>query len=114
MSETSIPTPPAPDTETEVERDIEFIYDENAELDPPYDVIIHNDDVTPMDFVVLVLFHLFKLALRDAERVMWQAHTRGQAYVATLSFEEAKYRVLQAHRAARAQSYPLTFTIERQ
>ena len=107
-------TPLAPDIETEVERDIEFIYDADAELDPPYDVIIHNDDVTPMDFVVLVLFHLFKLALPDAERVMWEAHRRGQAYVTTLSFEEAKYRVLQAHRAARAQSYPLTFTIEPQ
>lgn len=105
-------TPVSPEIETEVERDIEFIYDEDAELDPPYDVIIHNDDITPMDFVVLVLFHLFKLALPDAERVMLQAHTHGQAYVTTLSLEEAKYRVLQAHRAARAQSYPLTFTIE--
>jgi ATP-dependent Clp protease adaptor protein ClpS len=100
--------------QTKITPEIEITPDEETELEPLYRVIIHNDDVTPMDFVVLVLFHLFKLALRDAERVMWQAHTRGQAYVATLSFEEAKYRVLQAHRAARAQSYPLTFTIERQ
>ena len=75
-------------------------------------VIIHNDDVTPYDFVVAVLQAIFRLGAPDAERVAWEAHTRGQAHVITLSMEEAKYRVGKAHGIARQAGYPLSFTIE--
>lgn len=86
--------------------------DEATELDPPYRVIIHNDDVTPYDFVIIVLRTVFYLSPFDAERVTYEAHTAGLAYVATLPLEEAKYRVGKAHGLARAAEYPLTFTIE--
>lgn len=75
-------------------------------------VVIHNDEVTPMDFVVLVLRQIFLLTLPEAERVMLRAHYTGQAYVQTVSLEEAKYRVGKAHSLARAAGYPLTFSIE--
>ena len=51
-------------------------------------MIIENDDVTPMDFVVLVLLTIFELSYERAEEVMYQAHLKGRAYVATLPFEE--------------------------
>ena len=41
---------------------------EQTELDPPYNVIIHNDDVTPYDFVIMVLRLVFHLPPPDAER----------------------------------------------
>jgi ATP-dependent Clp protease adapter protein ClpS len=44
--------------------------------------------------------------------VMLTAHFTGLAYVQTVGLEEAKYRVGQAHGLARANGYPLTFTIE--
>jgi ATP-dependent Clp protease adaptor protein ClpS len=77
-----------------------------------WSVIIHNDDITPMDFVVHVLRSVFELSYSLAEAVMLTAHYTGMAHVVTLSREEAKYRVGQAHGAARAAGYPLTFTIE--
>ena len=83
-----------------------------AELDPPHRIVIHNDDVTPMDFVVHVLTGIFELKRVDAEVVMLTAHFTGQAHVQTIGLEEAKYRVGQAHGLARANNYPLTFTIE--
>jgi ATP-dependent Clp protease adaptor protein ClpS len=83
-----------------------------AELDPPYRVLIHNDDVTPMEFVVIVLRGIFHLSMPQATSIMLTAHFRGLAYVVTLPLEEAKYRVGKAHAAARANEYPLTFTIE--
>jgi ATP-dependent Clp protease adaptor protein ClpS len=86
--------------------------DETAELDPPANVVVHNDDVTPYDFVIAVLQAIFRLSPPHAERVTWTAHTRGQAHVITLSHEEAKYRVGKAHGLARQAGYPLTFTVE--
>ncbi|MEK6574959.1 MAG: ATP-dependent Clp protease adaptor ClpS [Chloroflexota bacterium] len=40
------------------------------------------------------------------------AHVRGIALVGVYPFEEAKYRVGQAHSLARAEGYPLTLTVE--
>jgi ATP-dependent Clp protease adaptor protein ClpS len=82
------------------------------ELDRPYRVIIQNDDVTPMDFVVLVLRIFFGLAYEQALEVMLIAHNEGRARVATLPYEEAKERVYNAHSAAREAGYPLTFYLE--
>jgi len=77
-----------------------------------WNVIIHNDDVTPFDFVIAVLRTVFLLGARDAWVVTTRAHLAGVAYVMTLPLEEAKYRVGKAHSLARAAGYPLTFTIE--
>jgi len=83
-----------------------------TELEPPYRVLIHNDDVTPFDFVIGVLRSVFGLSGRDALAVTTRAHVTGIAYVTTLPYEEAKYRVGKAHSMARAAGFPLTFSIE--
>ncbi|MEP7356142.1 MAG: ATP-dependent Clp protease adaptor ClpS [Anaerolineales bacterium] len=107
------PAPAAP-PEIETERGIRL--DElpvaETELDPPYRVLIHNDDVTPFEFVIAVLRAVFHLSGSDALAVTTRAHYRGIAYVMTLAFEEAKHRVGQAHGLARSAGFPLTFSIE--
>jgi ATP-dependent Clp protease adapter protein ClpS len=47
-------------------------------------VLVHNDDVTPYDFVVLVLQSVFMLEAGEAQRVTLAAHTSGVALVAVL------------------------------
>jgi ATP-dependent Clp protease adaptor protein ClpS len=89
---------------------IEFLVAE--ELEPPYRVLIHNDDVTPMDFVVQVLQSVFELLFDRAESVMLAAHQGGVAYVASYPKEEARSRVERAHALARAVGFPLKFTLE--
>ncbi len=92
--------------------EVESPPDQQVELDPPYKVLLHNDDVTSYDFVLQMLRAVFHLPGADAEAVTWEAHTQGIAYVMTLPREEAKHRVGQAHDMARAAGYPLTLTIE--
>ena len=92
--------------------DIEFLVVSDEELERPYRVIIENDDVTPMEFVILVLLTVFSLAIDQAESVMLEAHHRGEAHVVTLPYEEARERVYQAHSLARAAGYPLSFYLE--
>ncbi|MCO5170609.1 MAG: ATP-dependent Clp protease adaptor ClpS [Planctomycetes bacterium] len=79
---------------------------------PRYKVFVHNDDVTPMLFVVHVLHGVFGLGARRAAEVMLEAHTSGVAFVIALPLEQAEFRVDQAHAQARAARYPLTFTYE--
>lgn len=78
----------------------------------PAKVIIHNDDVTPMNFVMMILFTLFNLSEELAEHIMWEAHTKGQALVVTLARPEAQRLVTKAHAITRKAGLPLTFTVE--
>jgi ATP-dependent Clp protease adaptor protein ClpS len=81
-------------------------------LTPRYKVLIHNDDVTSMDFVVYVLMNVFKKSVQDAAEIMIEAHNTGVALVEVLPLEEAELRIEQGHSLARTQKFPLTFTAE--
>lgn len=100
------------DTETETGIGLEFIVLDEEELERPYRVIIHNDDVTTFEFVIIVLVTIFELTFAQAEDIALEAHTKGNAYVCTLPLETAKSRVFKAQYMARQQGFPLTFTIE--
>lgn len=91
---------------------IEIVKESRTELEPLYRIIIHNDDVTPMDFVVHVLTSIFILGQPDAMDVMLGAHFNGAAHVQTLPKSEAEKRVNKAHFAAGLEGYPLHFSIE--
>lgn len=99
---------------TQTEPEIEISEDQQQETayEPLYRVIIHNDDVTPMDFVVHVLCSIFMLLLPDAVKVMYTAHYRGEAVVQILPKSEAEIRINKAHFAAGLESYPLHFSME--
>lgn len=88
------------------------ITEQKTRLAPQYRVLIHNDDVTPMEFVVGVLRKVFKKGVTDAMQIMLTAHFTGIALVVVLPLEEAELRVQQAHSLARTAKYPLTFTYE--
>jgi ATP-dependent Clp protease adaptor protein ClpS len=105
-------TPAPPEIETEREIGIEDLPVAETELEPPFRVFVHNDDVTPFEFVVAVIRAVFRLSGRSALAITTEAHYTGVAYVMTLPQEEAKYRVSQAHALARSAGYPLTFSIE--
>lgn len=90
----------------------EIFADADSALESLWRVIIHNDDVTPFEFVIIVLRRFFQLLPPDAEYVTLVAHTQGQALVAMLPLPEAQKRVGQAHFAASLEGYPLMFTIE--
>lgn len=96
----------APEIKTGEDQQQETAYE------PLYRVIIHNDDVTPMDFVVHILNTIFMLLPPDAVKVMYTAHYRGEAVVQILPRSEAEKRINKAHFAAGLEGYPLHFSIE--
>ena len=85
---------------------------EQTRLTPMYRVLIHNDDVTPMDFVVKILTEVFRLGTFRAYRVMLEAHTGGVALVVTEPLERAEFHVDQCRSLARPRGFPLSLTYE--
>jgi ATP-dependent Clp protease adaptor protein ClpS len=75
-------------------------------------VLVHNDDVTPLDYVLRILTNLFLLSEEVAEHVAQTAHTDGQAVVVVRPRLEAERMVKVARARVRLDGYPLTFTLE--
>jgi ATP-dependent Clp protease adaptor protein ClpS len=92
--------------------DVEVVEATETQLDPPTKVLLHNDDVTPYEFVVQVMQTVFGFPWFQAVAVTQAAHFKGIALVGVYPLEEAKYKVGQAHGLARAEGFPLTLTIE--
>jgi ATP-dependent Clp protease adaptor protein ClpS len=75
-------------------------------------VLVHNDDVTPFEYVIRILTHLFMLSDEMAEHVAQTAHSEGKAVVVVRPRPEAERLVKVARSRARLDGYPLTFSIE--
>lgn len=79
---------------------------------PRWYVIIHNDDVTPFEYVIKLLLQLFLLSEEIAEHIANTAHSEGQAVVVVRPRNEAERLVKVARTRARLDGYPLTFSLE--
>jgi ATP-dependent Clp protease adaptor protein ClpS len=74
-------------------------------------VLIHNDDVTPFEYVIGILGALFLLSEEIAEHVAWTAHSKGSAVVVVRPRPEAEKLVLAACGRSQREGFPLTFTL---
>ena len=80
---------------------------------PMYQVVMYNDDYTPMEFVVLVLQRFFTMSIEDATRVMLQVHQQGIAICGVFTYEVAETKVSQVIDFARENQHPLQCTLEK-
>ena len=76
-----------------------------------YAVIFHNDDFTPMDFVIYILIQLFHKQYEDAHNIM-MVHTEGSAVVEIYTKEIAEEKASDAMKVAEENGYPLRATSE--
>lgn len=80
---------------------------------PMYQVVLLNDDYTPMDFVVAVLEMFFSMTRQKATQVMLHVHTRGKGHCGVFTREVAETKVTQVNEFARSHQHPLLCTMER-
>ena len=78
-----------------------------------YQVVLLNDDYTPMDFVVAVLQQFFSLDLEQATQVMLHVHTRGRGVCGVFTREVAESKVAQVNEFSRMNQHPLLCTMEK-
>jgi ATP-dependent Clp protease adaptor protein ClpS len=79
---------------------------------PLYQVLLLNDDYTPMEFVVQVLEQVFGMDRSNATRVMLEVHTRGKGVCGVFTYEIAETKVAQVTGFARQQQHPLLCTMQ--
>jgi ATP-dependent Clp protease adaptor protein ClpS len=79
---------------------------------PLYKVVLHNDDYTPMEFVVRVLIEVFHKSESDANAIMLHAHTRGAVVAGVYTYEIAEAKVAKVAQLAREAEHPLLATME--
>src|SRR5207302_10704935 len=75
-----------------------------------YKVLLHNDDYTPMEFVVVVLKEVFNKSDADAVSIMLHAHTHGFAVAGVYTFEIAETKVQETMGLADKAGFPLLCT----
>jgi ATP-dependent Clp protease adaptor protein ClpS len=85
---------------------------EKLEKPPLYKVLIHNDDFTTMEFVVLVLTNVFNRSEGEAFRIMLQVHVEGIGVAGVYTYEIAQMKAEKATSLARESEFPLLFTVE--
>ena len=79
---------------------------------PLYQVMLMNDDFTPMDFVVEVLQVFFSLNRERATQVMLHVHTRGRGICGVFTREVAETKVAQVNEFSRHHQHPLMCAME--
>lgn len=77
-----------------------------------FQVLLHNDDFTPREFVVAVLKKVFAKSENEASEVMLKAHSSGMARVAVYSFSVAETKAHKANDIGKANELPLHFSVE--
>lgn len=78
-------------------------------LQPPrkYKVLMHNDDYTTMEFVILVLQKYFQKSQPEAQAIMLEVHTRGFGVCGVFTYEVAESKVAKVIKYARENGHPL-------
>lgn len=78
-----------------------------VKLPRPYQVLIYNDDFTPMDFVVDVLMQIFDKDEQTATMLMLSVHEGSSAVAGVYPRDLACTKASEAVQWARAEGYPL-------
>jgi len=85
-----------------------------SRLRPPplYQVVLLNDDYTPMEFVVNVLQKFFAKGIDEATRIMLQVHNEGRGVCGVYPRDIAASRIARVAQYARACQHPLQCVME--
>jgi ATP-dependent Clp protease adaptor protein ClpS len=77
-----------------------------------YNVLMHNDDYTTMEFVTLVLQKFFNMTYPEAQTVMLAVHLKGYGVCGTFTYEVAESKAAKVTKYARENGHPLKCTVE--
>jgi ATP-dependent Clp protease adaptor protein ClpS len=109
------PTPPSPALPGRDDGEGSVVAEKQEQrVEPPklYQVVMLNDDYTPMEFVVLVLQEYFLHDFETATQIMLKIHHEGRAVCGVYSKDVASTKVELVQAAAKRAGHPLQCTLE--
>ncbi len=88
---------------------------DKPKVKPPsmYEVLLLNDDFTPMDFVVDVLMRFFNKNAEQAEMITMQVHHQGKGVCGIYPKDIAESKALQVESYSRQHHHPLQCVAEK-
>jgi ATP-dependent Clp protease adaptor protein ClpS len=78
-----------------------------------WNIVLYNDDYTPMDFVEFVLKTVFHISTLDALALTLAVHTKGKGIAGTYTFEVAEEKQSEVLLMAKIEEHPLRVEVER-
>ena len=95
---------------TVIERVIEEVKVQEPKM---YKVILHNDDTTTFDFVILILTQVFHRSLNDSMDITTNIHISGQGIAGSpYTREVAEEKTMETINFSRANGFSLVATFE--
>ena len=77
-----------------------------------YNVVMLNDDATPMEWVMGVLKEIYRHSDQASEGLTMKIHNEGSAVVGTYKYEIAEQKSAETINASRANGFPLQVKVE--
>lgn len=100
------------DSDNEKESGAQVISKEKIKRPALYKVLLHNDDYTTMEFVIVILSRFFGKSLIEAQAIMLKVHHEGVGVCGLYTKEVAETKVTQVLSYARESGHPLKCTCE--
>lgn len=94
-------------TQTKTKTDTQIRYPDR------YNVVLLNDDVTPMPFVVRLLIEVFNHSIAQATAITMQVHEQGKGVAGTYNLEIAEQKVLEVVVASKNNGFALRVVVEK-
>ena len=79
-----------------------------------YKVVLLNDDLTPMEWVIEVLVSIFKHSETQAKDITLQIHNEGSGVAGIYVYEIAEQKAIEATNSSRDRGFPLQFRIDKE
>ena len=78
-----------------------------------YNVLLLNDDYTPMEFVIMVLEKVFNKKQEEATQIMLHVHKKGIGVCGTFTYEVAESKCKYVMDMAKKNEHPLQSAMEK-
>ncbi len=105
------------DGKNNLDQDFErgILLENKPEIKKPsmYNVILINDDYTPMEFVIDILQMFFNKKKEEATQIMLHVHKKGIGVCGTYTYEVAESKCKAVINYAKKNEHPLQCTVEK-
>lgn len=93
---------------------LDLLVKEKTKIEEPkeYKVILHNDDFTPMDFVIKLVIRVFQKNFEEAKKIVLKVHLEGVGICGVFSYQVAETKMYFIHQLAKEHGFPLRASIE--
>ncbi|MFT7003831.1 MAG: ATP-dependent Clp protease adaptor protein ClpS [Sulfurimonas sp.] len=95
-----------------INTDLELYDEVRIKYPKKYKVFLLNDDYTSMDFVVDILMNIFHKDYAQAEKIMLDIHKKERGLCGVFTHEIAETKVMQVHKKAKDNGFPLKAIME--